>query len=167
MLENLTDGKKDKLDTSVAGIVAKLDEYLMKPRFDGDSCIILNMPENIIKKNKEKLNAAIWDLYKTYASKGFGMFDILVAVETMVDAVKLSAILDTDIKLLLARERSIEISEQELEMVVVNSTSKRAKNAEDDDNDIVTGAPAEEKSYEERLLEDDPDEEAEIMAGLM
>lgn len=150
-------------DTSKDSIIRMIDAFLKEPRFEGDVCLILNMPENIIKKNKEKVNAAIWSVFNAHsAKKSLRLFDILIAIETMVDASKLTAILDNDIKLAVAKEMSITISEPELEQVAANVSKKKAKEAEE-----IPADEPEEKSYEDRLFEDDPEEEAEIMKDLI
>lgn len=155
-------------DDKNKAILDMLDAFLMEPRFDGDDCIILKMPENEIKRHKDKLNAAIWYVYNKHAEKRmFSMFDILVAIESMVGAVKLTTMLDNDIKLKVAAERSIIISETELDEIAANANrKKRDTNEADVDSSETEMNELEEKTYAERLLEVDPDEEAELMKDI-
>lgn len=105
-------------ESTTGSIIDEINRILMTPRFDGDTCVILNMPENAIKKAKDKLNYALWKVYNKRKNPGYGMFDILCAIEGMFDAKKLNAMLDNDVKLLVAKERGIEISIEELEYLV-------------------------------------------------
>lgn len=151
--------KKDSLelrDTSNESILNVFDEYLKTPRFDGDACIVLTMPEATLKKYSEKINAGLWWMYNKYCKKDFGMMQLLVAIEKMVDATKLAAMLDMDIKLLLAKEAGISASETDIE--------KAATRAEEDDESIEPIKLS--QDYVDKLTEDDPEEEAFILAGL-
>lgn len=151
--------KSDSLelrDTSNESILNVFDEYLKTPRFDGDACIVLTMPEATLKKYSEKINAGLWWMYNKYCKKDFGMMQLLVAIEKMVDATKLAAMLDMDIKLLLAKEAGIAASETDIE--------KAATRAEEDDESIEPIKLS--QDYVDKLTEDDPEEEAFILAGL-
>lgn len=154
-----TEQKRDSLelrDTSNESILNVFDEYLKTPRFDGDACIVLTMPEATLKKYSEKINAGLWWMYNKYCKKDFGMMQLLVAIEKMVDATKLAAMLDMDIKLLLAKEAGIAASETDIE--------KAATRAEEDDESIEPIKLS--QDYVDKLTEDDPEEEAFILAGL-
>ena len=62
-----TEQKRDSLelrDTSNESILNVFDEYLKTPRFDGDACIVLTMPEATLKKYSEKINAGLWWMYE-------------------------------------------------------------------------------------------------------
>jgi hypothetical protein len=112
-------------------IAAEIDRFLKTPRFNGDICVTLSMPDTYLKKARDKLNLALWNAHRKYARMckrrdadgneydvpGFGMFDILLTLSPYVDPVKLSAILDNDIKQKVAEERGIKISDEELEYV--------------------------------------------------
>ena len=154
-----TEQKRDSLelrDTSNESILNVFDEYLKTPRFDGDACIVLTMPEATLKKYSEKINAGLWWMYNKYCKKDFGMMQLLVAIEKMVDATKLAAMLDMDIKLLLAKEAGIAASETDIE--------KAATRAEEDEESIEPIKLS--QDYVDKLTEDDPEEEAFIVAGL-
>lgn len=139
-------------------ILAEIDAFLSKQRFSNDVCIILNMPESMLKKHKEKLNAAIWYVYNKYCNgTTLTMFDVLMAIESMIDSVKLSAMLDNDVKLCVANERSIKISEEELEYVV----SLKGKFVDDED---LSSKPMDTDDGEQSDI--DPDDAA-IMEGLV
>jgi hypothetical protein len=155
-----TEQKRDSLelrDTSNESILNVFDEYLKTPRFDGDACIVLTMPETTLKKYSEKINAGLWWMYNKYCKKDFGMMQLLVAIEKMVDATKLAAMLDMDIKLLLAKEAGIAASETDIE--------KAATRAEEDDESSIEPIKLS-QDYVDKLTEDDPEEEAFILAGL-
>ena len=155
-----TEQKRDSLelrDTSNESILNVFDEYLKTPRFDGDACIVLTMPEATLKKYSEKINAGLWWMYNKYCKKDFGMMQLLVAIEKMVDATKLAAMLDMDIKLLLAKEAGIAASETDIE--------KAATRAEEDDESSIEPIKLS-QDYVDKLTEDDPEEEAFILAGL-
>ena len=144
-------------DSSKAAIIEAIDAFLSTSRFNNDVCLILNMPESMLKKNKEKVNAAIWHVYNRYAKEsGISMLDILIAVESMIDATKLSAMLDNDIKLLTASERGINITESELNAVVAS----KGKIADDDDS------PRDEPSDEDTDDGESEMDDAAIMEGL-
>ena len=117
-----------------AEIREEIDEFLKTPRFDGDVCVTLTMPDTCIRKAKDKLNMAIWRVYDKYHGPGLGMFDILVALEPRIDAVKLNAMLDMNTRLVVAKEKGISISEDELEFIAKHPGNFRDKNA---DGDIV------------------------------
>jgi translation elongation factor EF-Tu-like GTPase len=115
------------------------------------------MPEATLKKYSEKINAGLWWMYNKYCKKDFGMMQLLVAIEEMVDATKLAAMLDMDIKLLLAKEAGISASETDIE--------KAATRAEEDDESSIEPIKLS-QDYVDKLTEDDPEEEAFILAGL-
>lgn len=144
-------------DTGSESILTVFNAYLKTPRFDDDVCLVLTMPESTLKKYKEKINAGLWWMYNKFCQKDFGMMQLLVALEKMVDANKLAAMLDMDIKLLVAKENGISATEDDIEKAAVRSER-------DDDQ------PVEEiklsKEYIDKLTEDDPEEEAFILAGL-
>lgn len=141
-----TSGKNSKLGDK--DIAHEIDEFLKKPRFPGDICITLKMPDNYMKKARDKLNLALWNAYRKYARTvtrtdrygneyevpGFGMFDILITLDSYVDPVKLSAVLDNDIKQKVAEERGIRISDDELDYVAKHPGTTRA---DKDSADIV------------------------------
>ena len=105
-------------ESSTSTIMGEINKILMTPRFDGDACVILSMPESTIKKAKNKLNYALWKVYHKRMNPGFGMFEILCAIESMLDAKKLNAMLDNDVKLQIAKEKNINISVEELDYLV-------------------------------------------------
>ena len=154
-------------DTKPTAIVDVIDSYLKTPRFEGDACIVLSMPDATLKKYREKLNSALWFVYDRYCKKDFGMMELLVAVERMVDANKLTAILDNNIKMLVAKERGIVVSEDDLEIAAKSAGSKKV---EKEDEPVEEEAPkyttTNDEDFMEKLLEDDPEEEAEMLAGL-
>ena len=115
------------------GISDEINAFLMQPRFDGDICITLSMPESYLKKARDKVNQALWKVYDKYKNPGFGMFDVLLTLEPLVDVVKLNAVLDMDVKLLVAKEKGIRTTEDELEYVVKHPAGDRKKT----DGDIV------------------------------
>lgn len=144
-------------NTSNKEILRVFNEYLKTPRFDGDACVVLTMPEATLKKYSEKLNAGIWWMYNKFKKKNFGMMAILVAIETMVDATKLAAMLDMDIKLLVAKENGISATEADIERAAVMV----------DNPDLGLDEPMQLSSdYADKLTEDNPEEEAFILAGL-
>ena len=144
-------------NTSNKEILRVFNEYLKAPRFDGDACVVLTMPEATLKKYSEKLNAGIWWMYNKFKKKNFGMMAILVAIETMVDATKLASMLDMDIKLLVAKENGISATEADIERAAVMA----------DNPDLGLEEPMQLSSeYADKLTEDDPEEEAFILAGL-
>ena len=56
-----------ELDDSQHGKIREVfDEYLKTPRFPGDACLVLTMPEATLKKYSEKINAGLWYLQGTY-----------------------------------------------------------------------------------------------------
>ena len=155
------------VNTKPTAIVDVINNYLMTPRFEDDVCIVLSMPDATLKKHREKLNSALWYVYDRYCKKDFGMMEILVAVERMVDATKLTAILDNDVKLLVAKERGIMVTEDDLERAAKSAGSKKV---EKEDEPVEEEAPqyttTNDDDFMEKLLEDDPEEEAEMLAGL-
>ena len=95
------------------------------------------------------------------------MMEILVAVEKMVDANKLTTMLDNEIKMVVAKERGLVVTEDDLELAAKSAGSKKVEKVEE--------APAEEApqyatmnddDFMEKLMEDNPEEEAEMLAGL-
>ena len=144
-------------NTNNSSILEVFNEYLKTPRFDGDACIVLTMPEATLKKYSEKINAGLWWMYNKYCKKDFGMMQLLVAIEKMIDATKLAAMLDMDIKLLLAKESGIQASETDIE----NAAMRSEMQSDDMGEDIKMS-----QELTDKLLEDDPEEEAFILAGL-
>ena len=124
------------IDTKPSSIVDVLNAYLKTPRFPDDACIALTMPDATLKKYKEKLNSALWWFYTRYCKKDFGMMEILVAVEKMVDANKLTTMLDNEIKMVVAKERGLVVTEDDLELAAKSAGSKKVEKVEE--------APAEE-----------------------
>lgn len=131
-------------------IAAEINHFLKTPRFPGDICITLTMPDTYLKKAKDKVNLALWNAYKKYARTvrrtdrygneftvpGFGMFDILATLAPMVDPIKFNLILENDIKQKVAEEKGIKITDAELDYVAkhpVKSSDERK-----DSGDIVT-----------------------------
>ena len=155
-------------DSKPESIVDVLNAYLKTPRFPGDACIVLSMPDATLKKYKEKLNNGLWWFYTRYCKKDFGMMEILVAVEKMVDATKLTTMLDTDIKMLVAKERGLVVTEEDLENAMKSATSKKAEKAEEaqTEEDVPKYTTMNDEDFMEKLMEDDPEEEAEMLAGL-
>lgn len=129
-------------------IAAEINQFLMKPRFQGDICITLTMPDTYLKKAKDKVNLALWNAYKKYARTvrrtdrygreydvpGFGMFDILMTLAPMVDPNKFNLILENDIKQKVAEEKGIKITDAELDYVAKHPAKLGEKK---DDGDIV------------------------------
>ena len=144
-------------DTQNGKIREVFNEYLKTPRFDGDACIVLTMPEATLKKYSEKINVGLWWMYNKYCKKDFGMMQLLVAIEKMVDATKLAAMLDMDIKLLIAKEAGINASETDIE-----DAATRTEAADDESTEGIKLS----QEYLDKLTEEDPEEEAFILAGL-
>lgn len=144
-------------DTQNGKIRDVFNDYLKTPRFDGDACIVLTMPEATLKKYSEKINAGLWWMYNKYCKKDFGMMQLLVALEKLVDATKLAAMLDMDIKLLVAKEAGIKATETDIE---------KASTSVDVEAEDSTGGIKLSQEYLDKLAEDDPEEEAFILAGL-
>ncbi len=144
-------------DTQNGKIRDVFNDYLKTPRFDGDACIVLTMPEATLKKYSEKINAGLWWMYNKYCKKDFGMMQLLVALEKLVDATKLAAMLDMDIKLLVAKEAGIKATETDIE---------KASTSVDVEADDLTGGIKLSQEYLDKLAEDDPEEEAFILDGL-
>lgn len=154
-------------DTKSSSIVDIIDSFLKTPRFEGDACIVLSMPDATLKKHREKVNSALWYVYNRYCKKDFGMMELLVAIERMVDATKLTTILDNDIKLLVAKERGIVVSEDDLEIAAKTAGTKKVEKAEEPvEDEIPKFTTTNDEDFMEKLMEDDPEEEAEMLAGL-
>ena len=85
------------------------------------------------------------------------MMQLLVAIEKMVDANKLAAMLDMDIKLLVAKEAGINASESDIE-----NAATRTEESEQEISEPIKLS----QEYLDKLTEEDPEEEAFIMAGL-
>lgn len=154
-------------DTKSSSIVDIIDSFLKTPRFEGDACIVLSMPDATLKKHREKVNSALWYVYNRYCKKDFGMMELLVAIERMVDATKLTTILDNDIKLLVAKERGIVVSEDDLEIAAKTAGTKKVEKPEEPvEDDIPKFTTTNDEDFMEKLMEDDPEEEAEMLAGL-
>ena len=126
-----TPGSEVGNNTGNDDIAGEIEQFMRTPRFPGDVCVTLSMPDAYLKKGRDKLNLALWNAHKKYARTcrrvdrsgkeyevpGFGMMEILLTLTHMVDPVKLSALLDIDIKQLLAKEQGIRISDEELDYV--------------------------------------------------
>lgn len=147
-------------DTRHKTIRRIFNDYLKTPRFDGDACVVLTMPESTLKKYKEKINAGLWWMYHKYCQKDFGMMQLLVAIENMIDASKLASMLDMDIKLLIAKESGINASESDIE----NAANRNSETQQEIDEMMDFQKISQE--YIDKLNEDDPEEEAFILAGL-
>jgi len=143
-------------DTKTSSILEIFNAYLNTQRFDDDACVVLTMPEATLKKYSEKINAGLWWMYNKFCKKDFGMMQLLVALETMVDANKLASMLDMDIKLLVAKEQGIHVTENDIEEV-----AERDVDDENPDENIKLS-----QDYIDKLTEDDPEEEAFILEGL-
>lgn len=102
-------------------LLNELDKFLSTPRFDDDTCIILNMPELVIRRAREKVNSGIWHLYNTFHGPNVSMMTILVAIEKTMDADRINAILDDDIKVKLAEEQGVTITSEMLERAAQKS----------------------------------------------
>ena len=110
----MPDGKK-VVDATSAQIFEEINNFLKQPRYDGDSCIVLTMPANVIAKSAEKLNSAIYEAYKELEDPKTGMTRILVAIEAYMDVDRLAVVLDNDIKMTLAKEHGIDADEDDLD----------------------------------------------------
>ena len=143
-------------DTKTSSILEIFNAYLNTQRFDDDACVVLTMPEATLKKYSEKINAGLWWMYNKFCKKDFGMMQLLVALETMVDANKLASMLDMDIKLLVAKEQGIHVTENDIE-----EAAERNVDDENPDENIKLS-----QDYIDKLTEDDPEEEAFILEGL-
>ena len=149
--------RDDKPET----VVRVIDAYLREARYDGDVCLTLTMPEAMLKKYKEKFNSAIWWAYKQFCVGKFSMMSLLVGLETMVDAAKLTDIIDQDIKLMLAKEQGISVTVDDLEIAAKNAGKKQEPAKQESNQPIQLS-----QELMDKLTEDDPDEEAEILEGL-
>jgi len=143
-------------DTKPSSILEIFNAYLNTQRFDDDACIVLTMPEASLKKYSEKINAGLWWMYNRFCKKDFGMMQLLVALETMVDANKLAGMLDMDIKLLVAKEQGLHVTENDIEHASVR-TEMESEMAETMNLS---------QEYIDKLTEEDPEEEAFILEGL-
>ena len=129
-------------------LVSEINKFLSAPpRFEGELCVVLTMPESYLRKARAKLNEAIHVIYDRYHPYGVSMLTILCAIETVVDANKLSPLIDNDIKLIVAAERGIEVSPEYLDMV-----AERVKNG---DTDFCTQKPAVEEEVSEGEEQDE------------
>lgn len=143
-------------DTKPSSILEIFNAYLNTQRFEDDACVVLTMPEATLKKYSEKINAGLWWMYNKFCKKDFGMMQLLVALETMVDANKLAGMLDMDIKLLVAKEQGIHVTENDIERVAER----------DEDDEIPDETIKLSQDYIDKLTEEDPEEEAFILEGL-
>lgn len=112
--------KLDKRLQSQEELVEAINEFLREPRFEDDVCVVLTMPDNMLSKAGEKVNSAIMDIYEKMHRAPGTMMKILLALESMVDADVIAAMLDNDIKLILANETNITVTETDLESVQHN-----------------------------------------------
>ena len=107
-------------------LVSEINKFLSAPpRFDGDMAVVLTMPESYLKKARAKLNEAIHVVYDRYKEYGVTMLTILCAIESVVESEKLGPLIDNDIKLMIAADKGIDISVEELERV--NEQVKRGE----------------------------------------
>lgn len=151
--------KVEMRDDKPETVVRVINAYLREARYEGDVCLTLTMPEATLKKYKEKFNSAIWWAYKRFCTGKYPMMSLLVGLETMVDAVKLTDIIDQDIKLMLAKEQGISVTIDDLETAAKNAGKKTEEPKQE---------PLMPMSQElmDKLTEEDPEEEAEILEGL-
>ena len=99
-------------------LVSEINKFLSAPpRYEGDMAVVLTMPESYLKKARTKLNEAIHVVYDRYKDYGVTMLTILCAIESVVESAKLGPLIDNDIKLMIAADKGIEISVEELERV--------------------------------------------------
>ena len=99
-------------------LVSEINKFLSAPpRYEGDMAVVLTMPESYLKKARVKLNEAIHVVYDRYKDYGVTMLTILCAIESVVESAKLGPLVDNDIKLMIAADKGIEISVDELERV--------------------------------------------------
>lgn len=99
-------------------LVSEINKFLSAPpRYEGDMAVVLTMPESYLKKARAKLNEAIHVVYDRYKDYGVTMLTILCAIESVVESAKLGPLVDNDIKLMIAADKGIEISVDELERV--------------------------------------------------
>ena len=143
-------------------LVSEINKFLSAPpRYEGDIAVVLTMPEVYLRKARAKLNEAIHVVYDRYKDYGVTMLTILCAIESIVESSKLGPLVDNDIKLMIASDKGIEISVDELERV--NDQVRRgelnfdlprqqAQTDADDDED------AEFSAMMDMVAEDDDDE---------
>jgi hypothetical protein len=142
-------------------LVSEINKFLSAPpRYEGDMAVVLTMPESYLRKARAKLNEAIHVVYDRYKEYGVSMLAILCAIESVVESSKLGPLVDNDIKLMIAADRGIEISVDELERVNeqvrrgdLNFDSPRQQPAEQDEDD-----DAEFSAMMDMVAEDDDDE---------
>ena len=133
-------------------LVSEINKFLSAPpRFDGEMCVVLTMPESYLKKARAKLNEAIHVIYDRYHPYGVSMLTLLCAIETVVDANKLSPLIDNDIKLMVAAEQGIEVSTEYLDMV-----AERVKNG---DTEFFTPKNSDESEEAEETDGEEQDED--------
>ena len=107
-------------------LVSEINKFLSAPpRYEGDMAVVLTMPETYLKKARAKLNEAIHVVYDRYKDYGVSMLTILCAIESVVESEKLGPLIDNDIKLMIAADKGIDISVEELERV--NEQVKRGE----------------------------------------
>lgn len=128
------DGKKIA-DATSTQIFEELNEFLKQPRYDGDMCVVLTMPAQMIAKASEKLNSAILEAYRDLEDMRNGMTRILVAIEEYVDVDRLALMLDTDIKMTLAKEHNIIATEEDMEAATTLAADAVSGEDEDDGGD--------------------------------
>lgn len=155
---NLSKGSETEL------LISEINKFLSAPpRYEGELCVVLSMPESYLKKARAKLNEAIHVIYDRYHPHGVSMLTILCAIESVVDANKLSPLLDNDIKLIVASERGIEVSTDYLDMVAEKvksgDTDFFAKPAEHVDNPESEEEPDEDAKFNEIMEEIDEDDD--------
>lgn len=135
-------GSEAQRKFGVDDIVGEINAFLQTSRFPGDICITLKMPDSYLKKAKDKVNLAIWQVYNKYARPerimedstkvpGFGMVDIVLALAPHVDANKFTLILENDIKQKMAAEKNIKITDSELDYVAKHPVKVGEKRLEE------------------------------------
>ena len=99
-------------------LVSEINAFLSAPpRYEGDMAVVLTMPESYLKKARAKLNEAIHVVYDRYKDYGVTMLTRLCAIERAVESAQLGPLVDNDIKLMIAADKGIEISVEDLERV--------------------------------------------------
>lgn len=124
-------------DDSIKELVAELNAILVEPRYENDICVTLTMPVAMLKKARDKINLAIYKVYERHKSPTFHIFDVLVALESMVDAPVISSLVDMDIKRIIAADRGIVITDQQLEDVASGKSIRDTKESGTDESGIL------------------------------
>ena len=99
-------------------LVSEINAFLSAPpRYEGDMAVVLTMPESYLKKARAKLNEAIHVVYYRYKYYVVTMLTIFFSIESFVESANLGPLVDNDIKLMIAADKGIEISVDELDRV--------------------------------------------------